>query len=113
MTVYQGLSVADSIQYIASVCKKKGWDVNRVAILKMLNEASLEIQDNVELDLSIFVRQTESDVQEYGLPDEINVVHEVYISETGGSYEKRLKPASRAQIKNTDFEDNIDDIIEP
>ena len=113
MAHYQGMKLSEMIQYILSVCKSRGYSTNRSAIVKFLNEANLEFDVDSEFNLTYFSEVTVADANNYGLPNDLNILHDVFIQETGEEGEKPLKPTTLKKIKATLANDDATDVIEP
>ena len=113
MAHYQGMKLSEMVQYILSVSKSREYSVNREAIVKFLNEANLEFDVESEFNLTYFSAVTIADVNNYGLPNDLNILHDVFIQKTGEDGEKPLKPTTFKKIKASLADDDSVDVVEP
>ena len=110
---YSGFDVSKMLDYIISVCKKKGWDTNRLAIIQLLNMASSELESHAELSIFTDDITTVADQVNYDLHADMNFVHEAFMVETGEDGYKPLKRATYKQIQASIAEADADDVVEP
>ena len=110
---YQGMTVSKIVDYIISIANKKGYDVNRAAIVELLNMASDEMEAASELHLAYWEQATEADVDAYELPDDIRYVQDVFIIDTDGEGGLPLQRTSLKKLKATLANDSEDEIVEP
>ena len=111
---YQGMTVSRIVDYIVTVCNKKGYDVNRAAIVELLNMASDEMEAASELHLAYWEMATEENVSEYELPDDVRYVHDVLIIDTNdGVGGLPLERTSLKKIKATLANDAESEVVEP
>ena len=114
MATYQGMTVSKIVDYIISIANKKGYDINRAAIVELLNMASDEMEAASELHLAYWEQATEEDVDSYELPDDIRYVHDVLIVDTSdGVGGLPLVRTSLKKIKATLANDAETEVVEP
>jgi hypothetical protein len=110
---YNGMTVGRMIDFIVSVCKKRGWDTNRAAVIELVNMAVAEFEAHSELNLAYWEQVTEANVNAYQLPLDINYVHDAFIVSTGDDGGKPLKKATFKQIQASLANDESSDVVEP
>lgn len=113
MSSYEGLTVGEMLQFILAKCKKSNWDANRLHLVKLLNMAVSELEADSQLTFAYWETPTEVDVAEYLLPEDMGILYEVFIKETGTEGALPLLPASFRQYQASLADDDESEVVEP
>ena len=113
MAHYQGMTLSQVQQYILGVVKSKKYKTNLESITLLLNEANTESKLLSGYIFELFTKVTETDIDNYTLPLDLSMIHDVFMQETGEDGAKALKPTTLKHILNTLADDAADDTVEP
>lgn len=110
---YEGFTLGEMIEFIASVCKKNDWDINRNTIAKFLNMANAEINSSSNFNLAYWEAVTEANINAYLLPSDMDTIDDVFIQETGEEGGVPLVRTTLKKIKATLADDVAENVVEP